>query len=83
MKILSGVLSLGNVNFGAKAEEDKVSVTYPDDLEIAAELFGIQWDELAECLTSRQMNTRGEEIVYNFNKQEANGQTQRLIQILQ
>ncbi|XP_067931829.1 unconventional myosin-Ia-like isoform X2 [Watersipora subatra] len=69
--ILSGVLAIGNINFAARVDSDGVGVTYPDDLELAAQLFGIQDEELEGCLTHVTNSARGERIQRNFNKHQA------------
>ena len=71
--ILSGVLAIGNVNFAATADEGNVGVTYPEDIELAANLFGIHENDLTECLTCIRNEARGEQIQRNFSKHQAEG----------
>ena len=75
MAILSGVLSLGNIDFAAQSSnEDKVQISRNEDLQVTADLFGIDQQELRECMTRLTNKTRGEHIQIDFNKHQAEGE---------
>ena len=71
--ILSGVLAIGNIKFAATSDESGVAVTYAEDLELAANLFGIHDQDLTDCLTCITNKARGEQIQRNFNQHQAEG----------
>lgn len=73
LAILSGVLAVGNVSFADKGDDGAVGVTYPEDLEVAAELFSIDTKDLQDCLTCVTSRARGEQIQRNFTKHQAEG----------
>jgi len=79
--MLAGVISIGNVTFGGMEDEEKVIITYDEDLDTAAELFGVDSDDLRGCLTCLENKTRGEVVQKNFSKVQAEGGFQKFCTI--
>ncbi|KAF6019198.1 hypothetical protein EB796_022501 [Bugula neritina] len=71
LAVLSGVLSVGNVDFADKVSSERVGVSQVDDLAAAAHLFGVKPTDLQECLTRLTNSTRGEQIIINFSRTQA------------
>ena len=67
-RLLSSILHLGNVAFerASEAEEDQVSATTAataEELRLAADLLGVQTDDLLTCLTKQNMYVGGATII--------------------
>jgi len=64
---------VGNVDFADKVSSERVGVSQVDDLAAAAHLFGVKPADLQECLTRLTNSTRGEQIIINFSRTQAEG----------
>ncbi|XP_052633959.1 unconventional myosin-VIIa-like isoform X2 [Harpia harpyja] len=71
--ILAGVLSLGNVTFEPEESDGSVKVSEVSQgwLKAAASQFGVQEDELLNCLICTMSVTRGEQIQRFHTQQQA------------
>ncbi|XP_029861409.1 myosin-IIIb-like isoform X1 [Aquila chrysaetos chrysaetos] len=71
--ILAGVLSLGNVTFEPEETDGSVKVSEVSQgwLKAAASQFGVQEDELLNCLICTMSVTRGEQIQRFHTQQQA------------
>lgn len=67
-RLLASILHLGNVVFerGSEAEEDQVSgatTASAEELRVAAELLGVETEDLLTCLTKQNMYVGGATII--------------------
>ena len=70
-KIVSGVLHFGNVKIESKPDdEDSCLIDTPDQIEKAAQVWGIQADDISRSLTSKNIGSRSV-IMVNYNATQA------------
>eukprot|EP00741_Cyanophora_paradoxa_P012596 tig00020614_g12171.t1 len=58
-RVLAGLLHLSNVTF-KEGDKDDCQVENPDELQVAAELFKIDFESFKKTLITRTMETRGQ-----------------------
>eukprot|EP01033_Poteriospumella_lacustris_P014444 gene14444-10322_t len=81
VQMLAGILHIGNVNFVGNAEEDQVSGvddTYRQHFDAAAELLGLDADDLFNTLTKQNMYVNNSVIVKVQNISQVNDKKQSL-----
>ncbi|CAG5119104.1 unnamed protein product, partial [Candidula unifasciata] len=70
--VIAGVLQLGNITFGVSDTDDTISISESQlSLKASAELLGIDTSEIAACLTCMVTVTKGEHVIRNYNKDQA------------
>lgn len=74
-RILAGILHLGNVNFSSPSDDSQacdLEQTSKDDLQNAAELFGVSAEELEACLRVRTLKAGKQSVLKPCSKTECN-----------
>ncbi|KAF3760213.1 hypothetical protein M406DRAFT_85656 [Cryphonectria parasitica EP155] len=70
LKMLAGLLHLGNVKIGASRNDSVLAPSEPS-LERACAILGIDATEFAKWIVKKQLITRGEKIISNLSQAQA------------
>lgn len=70
VKMLAGLLHMGNVKIGASRNDSVLAPTEPS-LEKACSILGIDANEFAKWIVKKQLITRGEKIISNLSQAQA------------
>lgn len=70
VKMLAGLLQIGNVKIGASRTDSVLAGSEPS-LEKACALLGIDANEFAKWIVKKQLITRGEKIISNLSQAQA------------
>lgn len=70
IKMLAGLLHIGNVKIGASRTDSVLAPTEPS-LEQACMILGIDANEFAKWIVKKQLITRGEKIISNLSQAQA------------
>uniref|UniRef100_A0A665X1S0 Unconventional myosin-Ic-like n=1 Tax=Echeneis naucrates TaxID=173247 RepID=A0A665X1S0_ECHNA len=70
LSIISGVLHLGNIQFG-EGEEGETYITTETQIANLTELLGVDGSALTEALTHKKLTAKGEEMISPLNFEQA------------
>lgn len=70
IRLLAGLLHMGNVKIGASRNDSVLAATEPS-LEVACSILGIDGVEFAKWIVKKQLVTRGEKITSNLSQAQA------------
>ena len=63
--LTTGILTLGNINFDrktGKGNNEESSINNSQVVDVAAEFLGVNSNDLSQCLVTRSIEVRGEQI---------------------